>query len=187
MADKQTIRKEILKLRDGINAEYSKSAAIKIAEKFISLWANYNNYALYCAIKSELSVYPLMHLLWNAGKTVLLPKITDGCIKLYYCASVDELQRGFMNIYEPVSHTTAAQVDLIVVPGVAFDRSGYRVGYGKGFYDQLLADTSRKLTIGIAFDVQIVDCVPHEAHDILMDAVLTEKGLATENGVLQMK
>ncbi|MDR0454325.1 MAG: 5-formyltetrahydrofolate cyclo-ligase [Deferribacteraceae bacterium] len=184
MTDKQSIRGETIKRRDEINAEYSEKAAITIAEKIMSLWADYKSYALYCAIKSELSLYPLMNKLWDAGKSVLLPKVTDGYINLHYCASMAELKVGYMNIYEPSGGATAERVDFIAVPGVAFDRKGYRVGYGKGFYDRLLSGLSRKLTVGIAFDIQISTSVPHEEHDVAMDAVLTEKGLIAGNGMI---
>ena len=182
--DKSAIRKEIIKVRDGISTEYREKAAVIIAEKFLSLWSDYGSYALYCAVKSELSVYPLMQALWRAKKTVLLPKVMNGDLRLYRCDSTSGLKRGYMGIYEPVDSLTLEQIDIVAVPGVAFDRRGYRLGYGKGFYDRMLAGISAKITVGIAFNAQIVDFAPHEEHDIVMDAVLTEKEIVAGSGII---
>ena len=184
MTAKETVRRKVLKLRDCVDTEYRNSAALKVTEKFMSLWPDYKSYALYCALNSELSIYPLMHMLWSAGKSVLLPKMEDNRIKLHYCYSTDELQCGYMNIMEPIGDSTTEEVDLIAIPGIAFDRNGYRLGYGKGCYDRLLEGMPRKIAVGLAFDVQIVDFVPRETHDVAMDAVLTEKELIAGNGIL---
>lgn len=74
------------------------------------------------------------------------------------------------------SHTPGVSIDLAIIPGVAFDKSGVRLGYGKGVFDKLLAD-SKAFKIGLAYDFQIVDKLPKEAHDLVMDMVVTEKRL----------
>ncbi len=171
-------------LRDALDVGYREKAAATVAEKFMSLWQGYKSYALYCAIKSELSLYPLMRMLWDAGKKVLLPKVTDSGINLHYCGSMEELECGYRDIQEPTGCVAAGDVDLVAVPGAVFDRSGYRIGYGKGFYDRLLAGMSRKVTVGLAFEIQIVESVPHESHDVAVDVILTEKNVYAVKGIL---
>jgi 5-formyltetrahydrofolate cyclo-ligase len=71
-----------------------------------------------------------------------------------------------------------ADLDVVVLPGIAFDRQGGRLGQGKGYYDRLLADVSSKCTlIGLAFDVQLVEEVPMEPHDVRLDILITESDL----------
>ena len=81
-----------------------------------------------------------------------------------------------MSIPEPVGpeYTTLEKVDMIVVPGVAFDRKRNRMGRGRGFYDRLLKSTPNAVKVGVAFDFQIFDAIPVEPFDVPMDVVITE-------------
>jgi len=74
---------------------------------------------------------------------------------------------------EPLPYGTVLNMDLMVVPGVAFDRNGYRLGYGKGYYDRFLSE-KQTFSIGLAYEFQILDKLPRGKHDRIMDAVATE-------------
>ncbi len=92
----------------------------------------------------------------------------------------DDLRPGSYGIMEPGDHTALLKntdrIDLCVVPGVAFDRHGNRIGHGAGFYDNFLARLSpRTLKVALAFDLQMLDSVPHSEHDIAMDMIITEQ------------
>jgi len=93
----------------------------------------------------------------------------------------DELEPGYYNILTPkqefIRYIDPSEIDLVIVPGAVFDREGYRVGYGGGYYDKFLSSKIRKdiSKIAIAFDLQIVDKVPREEHDISVDYIITEK------------
>jgi 5-formyltetrahydrofolate cyclo-ligase len=96
--------------------------------------------------------------------------------------SFGELRDGFYGIKEPMEEyvrpTSSEQLDLIIVPAVAYDRRGYRIGYGGGYYDRFLSSLDKDIvTIGIAFDIQIVGEVPVQPFDIPVDMVITESGI----------
>ncbi len=89
-----------------------------------------------------------------------------------------DLAHGAFGVMEPSGRdlVAPAQLDLVVVPGVAFDRSGYRLGYGKGFYDRALHDTTAKTVhVGLSYEFQLVGALPAEKHDIGMDLIVTEE------------
>src|SRR5205085_8875887 len=112
------------------------------------------------------------------GKILCLPRYV-AARDLYECCRVQDLQcdlrRGRMGIREPVEHCCLQKLnklDLILVPGVAFDPGGRRLGRGKGYYDRLLASVEG-VKCGVAFDQQITDHVPTGPHDIQLDCILT--------------
>ena len=98
-------------------------------------------------------------------------------LQLHRVHQLDELVAGGWDIREPHADAkivTPNELDFILVPGVAFDRAGFRIGYGKGFYDKLLFAVSPASTrLSAAFDCQIVDAVPNEAHDQRVDIIIT--------------
>ena len=95
--------------------------------------------------------------------------------------SVRQLERGYMDILEPKEDMKmryrfhSREDTLVIMPGVAFDTSGYRVGYGKGFYDKYLVNKRQLSTMALAFACQIVDEIPREEYDIRMDKIVTEE------------
>jgi 5-formyltetrahydrofolate cyclo-ligase len=87
------------------------------------------------------------------------------------------LMPGSFGIHEPLAHWPVVTPSVLLVPLLAFDGSGHRLGYGGGYYDRTLAGLKNVRAIGIAYAGQQIEALPHEAHDIRLDAVLTEKGL----------
>jgi 5-formyltetrahydrofolate cyclo-ligase len=125
-----------------------------------------------------MDVWPLLADCLAAGKTVALPRF-DAATRRYVACQITDLARdlgeGQFGIREPGGHCIAIppnRLDLVLVPGVAFDVHGRRLGRGKGFYDQLLAFV-RGTTCGVAFDEQIVDSIPVEPHDVSLNCILT--------------
>ena len=112
---------------------------------------------------------------WNAGKTVLLPKVTgDETMTIHRYTSPDDMAEGAFHIMEPTTaaFTDLAQIDTVLVPGVAFDAAGHRLGRGRGYYDRFLATCPPVKKVGICFPFQRVAEVPFEGHDIVMDEVI---------------
>jgi len=110
----------------------------------------------------------------NKGKTVLVPH-TEEEIKLVKFTSWNDLKPGKFGILEPRTKIKRQKSpDVVIVPGVAFDLQGYRIGYGKGYYDRLLKKLKAK-RIGICFDIQIIEKIPKHGHDERLDSVITEK------------
>lgn len=142
----------------------------------------------------EVDVLPVARHCWAAGGSVAVPKTLSAAkrLELYTIRGMDELSPGLWEIPEPDAEKGAvpadpAQLLAVLVPGVAFDRKGGRLGYGGGYYDRLLADFEeqgiRPLTIAPAFELQLCDELALEAHDIKVDAVVTESGwYVTEGG-----
>jgi 5-formyltetrahydrofolate cyclo-ligase len=128
----------------------------------------------YYALPDEVDTHALLDELLAAGKTVLLPKVLDDeMMELRRYIGRHSLREGSFHIMEPTGapFTDEAQIDIALIPGIAFDPQGHRLGRGKGYYDRFLARFNRK-TIGVCFDFQKVAKVPVDAHDIAVDRVV---------------
>jgi 5-formyltetrahydrofolate cyclo-ligase len=121
-----------------------------------------------------------------SDKQVVIPFCVDGELELFHLESMNELEEGAYRILEPRAElrevpekrVAVEALDLILVPGVAFDRRGGRTGHGKGYYDKLLQHASPQTPlVALAFDCQIFDEIPMQSHDIFMDLVVTESAV----------
>jgi 5-formyltetrahydrofolate cyclo-ligase len=143
-----------------------------------AVWKKANLIFFYAPLPEELDIWPLLSDSLAAGKTVALPRFDSATQRYVACQITDvarDLNHGQFGIREPGAHCIAVppnRLDLVLVPGVAFDLQGRRLGRGKGFYDQMLAAV-RGTTCGVAFDEQIVDTIPIEPHDVHLNCILT--------------
>lgn len=131
----------------------------------------------YASLKDEVDTRPLLDGLLAMGKEVVLPRVVDD-EHMVVCRyrGADDLREGAFHIMEPVGEefTDYDRLDVAIIPGMAFDRAGHRLGRGRGYYDRFLRQLPQTtLRLGMCFPFQLVDHVPHEAHDIVMDIVLT--------------
>jgi 5-formyltetrahydrofolate cyclo-ligase len=136
------------------------------------------NLLLFAPLKDEPDVWPLVIAALKAGHSVALPRF-DASTQSYHAAHITHLDQdlvaGAFGVREPARHCPEEdlnRLDLVLVPGVAFDARGWRVGRGRGFYDRLLTRV-RGTTCGAAFDEQIVEALPVEAHDVRLNCILT--------------
>lgn len=130
---------------------------------------------LYCSLADEVDTHALIDTLYGEGKTVLLPVVTgEGEMELRIYHGADSLRRGAFDILEPVGErfTDYESIDLAVIPGMAFDDQGHRLGRGKGYYDRFLVHLPHCYKIGMCFDFQRVGHVPCESTDIAVDEVI---------------
>ena len=141
---------------------------------------------VYVDHRSEVRTRPFLADIWGATKEVVVPYCEGDDLRLFRLEHLGELEPGTMGILEPrlelrqdAARTTRLEPgDLVIVPGVAFDRKGCRLGQGGGYYDRLLASApSGVVCIGIAFECQLVDAVPCTAHDVRMHKVVTEQAV----------
>ena len=112
------------------------------------------------------------------NKIVVVPKVLHHEIEPSVIISFDNLiPSGKFGILEPIEAMKIPwkKIDLVLVPGIVFDKNGHRIGYGLGFYDKFLKKVPKAIKIGLAFDFQIVDKVPREEHDVPVDLVVTDK------------
>jgi len=141
--------------------------------------------ALYAALPSEPDTGLLFERLRAAGKRVVYPGYAFGEPELREVRALDELRPGARGILHPPAGTTVApeQVELFVVPGMAFDRHGHRLGRGQGYYDRLLARRSPASTaVGLCFDFALLDELTPEPHDVPVDYVAAPSGLFERPG-----
>lgn len=181
---KNSIRKEMVAKREAHHSEKGHVMCVEIMDRFVRL-PDFNKakcILLYASIRGEVHTDFIIQSALSLGKKVAMPvtKKESHTIELYSVSSMEELKMGAFGIPEPQAmpekRVEPSEIDLAVVPGVCFDRRGYRIGYGMGYYDKLLRQVPGT-KIGLAYSFQIVDKVPEEIHDVAMDAVLTESEL----------
>lgn len=137
---------------------------------------------LYAAIGDELRTGALAHALEARGHTLAYPRILPGrrALAFHRVGAPSELEPGPLRIPQPSAHAAAieiARIEVLVIPGLAFDRRGRRLGWGQGYYDVTLAHGRRPLCIGYAHACQVVDEVPCGDRDVLMDLLITDAGV----------
>lgn len=152
-----------LSASDAVFARLENSAAFQLAEKIL----------MYHSLPDELETHRFLTK-WKDHKKFFLPRVNGVNLELL---PYDEsrLEIGSFHIEEPTGNNVypIEEIEVIIVPGVAFDRKGRRLGRGKGFYDRLLK-TAKATKIGIGYEFQLVEEVPSEAHDVAMDMIITE-------------
>lgn len=183
MNDKACIRKEILRKRDAIDPSVRRAKDSRIKEKIFSLpeFQQSNIIFYFASFRSEVNTISQIKETLNLGKRVVVPKVDNKAkeLRLYEIRGLSELSPGCMGIPEPdVSEDRRLEindVDIVIMPGAAFDTRGNRIGYGAGFYDKLLSGLNKKIPlIAIAYEEQIVDPIPSEPHDIKVHKVVTD-------------
>lgn len=130
---------------------------------------------MYWSLPDEVETHAAVNALTAMGKTVVLPIVVDNeHLQLCKYTDLDCLKTGAYGIMEPQGEPFSAidTIDLIVVPGMAFDPEGHRLGRGKGYYDRFLATMPTVYKIGMCFDFQKKSHVPFAEHDMLVDEVL---------------
>ena len=134
------------------------------------------NILLYHSLPDELSTLAFIDK-WHSSKHFFLPRVNGVNLDILPYAK-SRLHLGAFNIEEPDGYDTTdiSRIDMVVVPAVAYDRRGNRVGRGKGYYDRLLTDT-KAIKVGVAYDFQLVDEINADDHDVAVDYVITEKGI----------
>lgn len=183
MEKKKDIRKQILKIRDELVTE----ELARRSEKITKLVCNTQAYKeagtilLYADYHNEVSTDQLFQDAISKGKKVFYPKVFGQEMEFYHVKDLSELKFGYKGIREPQENPIKRffykkqDNTLMIVPGVAFDTSGFRIGYGKGYYDKYLCNRGMIAKFALAFDFQILEKIPAEECDVKMDKVITEE------------
>lgn len=174
---KQQIRKKIRKLRESQAITVKKKNDLLISRRLTrsSLFKRAKVIGFYVSNDSEVSTDFLFRY---ANKKILVaPKTKQKHIHLYRLTDASSLKKGKFGIREPGNHeklfTDYKKIDLFIVPAIAFDLRGHRIGYGGGYFDRLLAKLDCT-TIGLAYKLQIVDKIPERKYDVAVSYLLTE-------------
>ena len=179
MLGKKEIRAEVKKRRREADEETLHEKSLQILERFRQLSAYKDAFLLlaYVDAKREVETRLLMRCAWDDGKKVAVPRVDgDGIMHFYYLRSLKDLEPGAFGIMEPRIDCRICEPEegLLLMPGVAFDEQGHRVGYGGGYYDRYLEKHPHLIHIALAFEFQIFPEVPSEKHDICPDLIVTE-------------
>jgi len=179
MTTKAQLRKEIAEKRRSLDSRWMADASSCITAQLLNLdiFKSAESIALYKAIAGEVDLERLFSVCWEQGKRTTIP-VFNQALKIYELANISpETQyiRGNYGIQEPVqpSHAAIDMIDLVIVPGVAFDTHGHRLGRGGGYYDRMLARYSG-IKAAVAFEFQLFDHIPNESNDIPVNYILTE-------------
>jgi 5-formyltetrahydrofolate cyclo-ligase len=180
--EKKLLRRTAREHRDRIqpHPDYAESAAKNFTDHF--LFDTQKSIALYMPSGSELDTFPLAEILWARGVVVLLPVTQDDerVLKFAKWQKDSHLQKNKFGIFEPVSDEFSMP-DIILVPLLAFDQQGYRLGQGGGYYDATLADLRAKkdlIAVGYAYAEQaVLFALPREKHDQKLDFIVTPQRL----------
>jgi 5-formyltetrahydrofolate cyclo-ligase len=165
----------------------------KIVERFMGLpeYAQASTVMFYVDVRDEVRTRHALPEALQGDKRIVIPYCVDGELELFHLESMEELDVGMYKILEPKAELRSvaakrllpADLDLIMVPGVAFDRQGGRTGHGKGYYDKLLEHARHDSPlVALAFECQMFPEIPCEAHDISMDKVVTEEAVYVGRG-----
>lgn len=157
-------------------AALSHAAQVRLLET--SEFSSASALALYSPVFNEVFTEELFHLSRSLGKRVAYPRVCGEHLEFVEVASLTELKPGAFGVLEPSGSSvlSAGSLDLMLVPGVAFDQAGFRLGYGKGFYDRFLHAADRcPCLVGFCFEFQVVADLPVESHDIGMNMLVTDE------------
>jgi 5-formyltetrahydrofolate cyclo-ligase len=181
---KSVFRENVKTQRAQVSPEAAYEAAISLRTqlKEESFFKEAKRIGAFCSTGTEINTMPLMEEVLKSGKKLYLPKTdkTKTLMEFYPVSDLKTLAPGRFDILEPPEGTPLPpeELDLILVPGLAFDNRGHRLGYGQGFYDRYLKLLKPEcFTLGVAYSFQIIDKTPNIEHDIPVNAVLTEKYL----------
>ncbi|MBM4141538.1 MAG: 5-formyltetrahydrofolate cyclo-ligase [Nitrospira sp.] len=181
---KKKLRKEIIEIRNSIPSLERKKKDLRIIKKLITMPEFKKAYTVlfYASFRTEVNTIDMMKESLKMGKRVVLPKVDKDRHKLnlYEIKDTGELSLGYSGIPEPFLSDERLidinDIDLMIIPGIGFDYSGNRLGYGAGYYDALLFSMHEKIPlIALAYEEQLVQSIPSEHHDIKVDIIVTDK------------
>lgn len=180
---KEQIRQETLNKRLALSEGFVREASAHIQDDVLRspFWPKHGRVGLYSPIKNEVQTNILLQKALESGLHVYFPRVEQG-IHFYEVNGLDDLERGSWNIFEPKLDCEElaedTDLDLIIVPGVVFSKKCFRIGYGRGYYDKFFSRLDRQITsVGLGFEMQIVDAIPATEWDQPLTAVVTEKGV----------
>ncbi|KAI4497705.1 hypothetical protein M0802_007245 [Mischocyttarus mexicanus] len=188
---KKLLRKEMVDVISNITTEEKKRQSLRVFEKLKTLpqYQNSKRISIYLSTKDEIDTTLILKDIFETGKDVFVPRYSGNTMEMVKLLSMNDYEKLPLtkwNIKQPDFSEVrencfqSGELDLILIPGVAFTYNGKRLGHGKGYYDKFLTDTFQKQQrkphlIAIAFNEQIRDNIPTTENDVLLDMIVTEK------------
>lgn len=174
--DKVTLRREMTNKKQAMSAEEMLAASDDLARLLFAhpLYRAAKTIYVYLSANREVRTDGIIRQAKKDGKRVAVPKVCGSELRFFYLEEDTKLQTGSFGILEPVNGQKADDpTALVLLPGLAFDRAGRRLGYGGGYYDRFLARETAHPTVALCYGFQLLDRLPHEPHDSTADAVLS--------------
>ncbi len=184
---KQTLRARARSTRDAIPPRKRAELSNAIREYLLSFLDGADPVLVYASKPPEVDTGSLIEEMISRGTRVVVPIIEKEHrnLRLSYLKNVSLLSASTFSVPEPIGHEIPAdpeEINVVIVPMIAFDSAGHRLGYGAGYYDRFLSRNPHMQKIGVAFSCQEVDSIPADENDICMDFVVTEKGITRISG-----
>lgn len=174
--DKKELRKQIREQKRAMTPQQIESASEKLMELFLATeqYRQAKTIYGYLPYNQEVRTVPILEQALADGKKVAVPKIYGDEMRFIYLADLNQVEKGYSGIPEPIEDGPLGDdpTALVLMPGMAFDKEGHRIGYGGGFYDKFLAQEPGHPTVALCYDFQIVKELPTEEFDIPVDLVL---------------
>jgi 5-formyltetrahydrofolate cyclo-ligase len=183
-SEKRKVRYEFLNLRNRIDPILASAYSSVIFSKIIKLpvYEKAETVMFYLSYGSEVATDAMITSAIEEGKTVAVPTIEnpgDGKMEAVKIARIEDAYQSVYGIRQPEINREdlidKSNIDLVFVPGIAFDNNGFRTGYGKGYFDRWLQNVPPEKTIGLAYDFQITDKLPAGKYDLPVGMIVTEK------------
>jgi 5-formyltetrahydrofolate cyclo-ligase len=175
---KQALREAMLKKRNSFSNDILKEMGHMIQAKVMEMdeFAMAETVGAYCSIGTEVNTMHIIRAVLEMKKKLALPKVRGESIYFAEVRDIErDLERGQYKIMEPKDHCAKTEtMDLILIPGIAWDMHGHRLGYGKGYYDRYLSNINAS-SIGLAYDFQVLESIPHDKDDFNVKMIVTEK------------
>ncbi|CAM3936473.1 MULTISPECIES: 5-formyltetrahydrofolate cyclo-ligase [Bacillus] len=189
--EKLRLRKQIIEHMNSLSEERYTTLSEQIAFSLYAQkeWVEAKTIGITLSMENEVNTYPIIEKAWEEGKNVVVPKCNKGTRTMSFrqISNFDQLETVYMNLREPIPALTeevgADDIDLQIVPGVAYTGRGERIGYGGGYYDRYLVHYKGK-TLSLAYSFQMVEHIPVEPFDKNVEKIITEKGTMVKNGLV---
>ena len=174
--DKQALRKQIREQKRAMTVEEIERASVRLGELFAAseLYRNAKTIYGYLPYNQEVRTVPMLQRALQEGKRIAVPKIFGDEMKFIYLEDFTRVEKGYAGIPEPIDDGPVAddKTALVLMPGLAFDKAGHRIGYGGGFYDKFLAAEPEHPTLALCYAFQMLPQLSTEEFDIPVDCVL---------------
>ena len=174
--DKNALRKQIREQKRAMTEEQIVSASQRLGELFVASEAYRSARTIYGYLpyNQEVRTVPMLEQAIKDGKRVAVPKVFGDEMKFIYLDDFSRVEKGYAGIPEPVDDGPVADdpTALVLMPGLAFDAQGHRIGYGGGFYDNFLANEPNHPTLALCYAFQMVEHLETEAFDVPVDCVI---------------
>lgn len=174
--DKKELRQKIRQMKRAMTEAQIEEVSQKLAEKFLAtdIYKQAKTLYGYLPYNQEVRTVPILEQALRDGKRVAVPKVYGEKMRFILMTDMNQVEKGYAGIPEPIADTPVADdpTALVLMPGLAFDPQGHRIGYGGGFYDRFLELEPEHPTVALCYDFQMLEHLETQDHDIPVDLVI---------------